>query len=305
MEKDYQLVILGGGPAGLSAGIYAARNKFNTLMIEKAMTGGLAVYADLIENYPGFPDGVNGMDLGQMMLKQAEKFGLKTLMAEVTGLSVRGQQKIITTTEGELTAGAVIIALCSERVHLNVPGETEYVGRGVSYCATCDAAFFRERPVAVVGGGNSAISEALHLAKFASKVSIIHRRDQFRATPVFLDRAKAQPKIELIVNSVVESIDGENEVERLKLKNRVSGNNSFLPVAGVFIAVGQRPNTGFLKGFVPLDANGYIITNENMETAVPGILAAGDIRANSIRQTISAAGDGATAAIYAGRVLEE
>jgi thioredoxin reductase (NADPH) len=305
VDKEYQLIILGGGPAGLSAGIYAARNKINTLLIEKAMIGGLAVYAESIENYPGFPDGVGGMDLGQLMLKQAEQFGLKTLMTEVSNLAVRGQQKVVMTTEGELTAKSVIIALGSERINLNVPGEKEFVGRGVSYCATCDAAFFREKPVAVVGGGNSAVSEALHLAKFASKVSIIHRREQFRATPVFLDRAKAEPKISFITNNLVETIQGSNEVENLQLRSCLNGQMSTLPVSGVFIAIGQRPNTDFLKGLIPLDVNGYIITNEKMETAVPGVLAAGDIRSNSIRQTISAAGDGATAAIYVGRYLGE
>jgi thioredoxin reductase (NADPH) len=305
MENDYQIIILGGGPAGLTAGIYAARNKINTLMIEKAMVGGLAVYAEMIENYPGFPEGVNGLDLGQLMFKQAEKFGLKTLITEVNNLAIRGQQKVVMTTEGELTARAIIIALGSERINLNVPGEKEFIGRGVSYCATCDAAFFREKEVAVVGGGNSAISEALHLARFASKVNIIHRRDQFRATPLFLDKAKAEPRINFITSFVVESIQGNTEVQKLQLKNCRTGELLALPVAGVFIAIGQKPNTGFLKGLVPLDANGYIITNEKMETALAGVLAAGDIRSNSIRQTISAAGDGATAAIYASRYIHE
>ncbi len=305
MENSYQLIILGGGPAGLSAGIYAARNKINTLLIEKAMIGGLAVYAESLENYPGFPDGVSGIELGERMLKQGEKFGLKTLMSEVTSLAVRGKEKVVLTPEGELTARAVIIALGSDRINLNVPGEKEFVGRGVSYCATCDAAFFREKPVAVVGGGNSAISEALHLAKFASQVNVIHRRDQFRATPVFLDKAKAEPRLRLLTPHTVESIQGQTEVEKLELRHCLTGQTSFLSVSGVFIAIGQRPNTGLLKGLVPLDANSYVITNEKMETAVPGILAAGDIRSNSIRQTISAAGDGATAAIYADRYLSE
>ena len=197
MDKEYQLIILGGGPAGLSAGIYAARNKLNVLLIEKTMTGGLAIYAELIENYPGFPDGIGGMELGEKMLKQAEKFGLQTLTAEITGLEIKEHWKMVKTSEGDLTAQAVIIALGSERINLNVPGEKEFVGRGVSYCATCDAAFFKDQPVAVVGGGNSAISEAIHLAKFANKVFIIHRRDQFRATPIFLDKAKSEPKDQL------------------------------------------------------------------------------------------------------------
>ncbi|MDD5702213.1 MAG: thioredoxin-disulfide reductase [Dehalococcoidales bacterium] len=303
MDMDYQLVILGGGPAGLTAGIYAARNKLNALLIEKAMVGGLAVYAELIENYPGFPDGIGGMDLGELMLKQGEKFGLKTLTAEFTGLEIKGDRKVVRTSEGEMTARAVIVALGSERINLDAPGEKEFVGRGVSYCATCDAAFFKGQAVAVVGGGNSAISEAIHLSKFADKVSVIHRRDQWRATPLFVDKAKAEPRIEFILNTVVDAVEGQDKVERLKLNNVVTGEKSSLPVAGVFVAIGQRPNTGMLKDLVPLDAGGYIITNEKMETTVPGLLAAGDIRSNSVRQTITAAGDGATAAVYADRYI--
>jgi thioredoxin reductase (NADPH) len=301
MDKDFQLIILGGGPAGLTAGIYAARNKLNVLMVEKAMVGGLAIYAELIENFPGFPDGIGGIELGDLMLKQAQKFGLKTITAEVTGLDIKGRSKVVKTTEGDLTAKAVIIALGSERINLNVPGEKEYVGRGVSYCATCDAAFFKNLVVAVVGGGNSAISEAIHLTKFASQVNLIHRRDQLRATPLFVDKAKSEPKIKFILSTTVDAVQGDSAVERLQLNDV----KTVLPVSGVFVAIGQRPNTDLVKNSLPLDANGYIITNEKMETSVPGVLAAGDIRSNSIRQTISAAGDGATAAIYADRYLGE
>jgi thioredoxin reductase (NADPH) len=239
------------------------------------------------------------------MHQQAEKFGLKTLMGEIKSISIRDGKKVLDTSEGELTSRAVIIALGSDRINLNVPGEKEFVGRGVSYCATCDAAFFREKPVAVVGGGNSAVSEALHLAKFASKVNIIHRRDQLRATPIFVDKAKADPKISFILSSTVDAIEGDGQVSKLKLNNVVTGKKSDLAVDGVFIAIGQKPNTEFLKGIVPLDANGYIVTNEKMETSVPGVFAAGDIRSNSIRQTIAAAGDGAVAAIYADRYIGE
>jgi thioredoxin reductase (NADPH) len=305
MDNRYQLIILGGGPAGLTAGMYAARNKLNTLLIEKAMVGGLAVYAELIENFPGFPDGISGLDLGQLMFNQAEKFGLKTFIADVQELAVQDDQKVVKTSEGDLTARAVIIALGSERINLGVPGEKEFVGRGVSYCATCDAAFFKDLSVAVVGGGNSAISEAIHLAKYASQVNIIHRRDQLRATPLFVDKARSDPKINFVLNTTVDSIQGEDQVEELQINNVLTGAKSSLPVSGVFIAIGQKPNTDLFKGLLSLDANGYIITNEKMETSVPGIFAAGDIRSNSIRQTITAAGDGATAAIYADRYLGE
>jgi thioredoxin reductase (NADPH) len=303
MDKQYQLIILGGGPAGLAAGIYSARNKLNTLLIEKAMIGGLAIYAELIENYPGFPDGIGGMELGELMLRQAEKFGLKTLTAEVNGLEITDSHQTVKTSDGDLRAKAIIIALGSERINLGVPGEKEYVGRGVSYCATCDAAFFKDKTVAVVGGGNSAISEAIHLAKFASKVNIIHRRNQLRATPMFVDKAKADPKINFVWNTTVDAVEGNTSVEKLRLNDVVTGRKSVLPVSGVFVAIGQRPNTDLVKGIVSLDASGYIITNEKMETSVRGVLAAGDIRSNSIRQTISAAGDGATAAVYADRYI--
>jgi thioredoxin reductase (NADPH) len=305
METDFQLIILGGGPGGLSAGIYAARNRLNTLLIEKSMFGGLAIYADLLENYPGFPDGIGGMELGQLMLKQAEKFGLKTLTTEITGLETKDNWKIIKTGEGSFKAKSVIIALGSERINLNVPGEKEFVGRGVSYCATCDAAFFKQKPVVVVGGGNSAISEALHLARFASNVTIIHRRDQFRASPISLEKARSEPKINFLTNTVIETIEGQENVETLHLSNTLSGEKSSLPVSGVFVSIGQKPNTDLFKGIVNLDANGYIVTNEKMETSLAGIFAVGDIRSNSIRQCISAAGDGATAAIYASRYIGE
>ena len=304
MTKEYQLIIMGGGPAGLSAGLYAARDKLNVALVEKNITGGLANNAELIENYPGFPDGISGFELGEKMLQQAEKFGMQTLMAEIRALEIKEHWKVVKTSEGDLTAQAVIIALGSERINLNVPGEKEFIGRGVSYCATCDAAFFKDQPVAVVGGGNAAVSEALHLAKFANKVFIIHRRYQFRATPIFLDKAKSNPKITFITGTTVNSIEGNNIVQNLHVTNVMTKEKSTLSVAGVFISIGQKPNTDFLKGIVPMDANGYIITNEKMETAVPGLLAAGDIRSSSIRQTISAAGDGATAAIYAYRYIE-
>jgi thioredoxin reductase (NADPH) len=304
MTEHFDLIILGGGPAGLSAGLYAARNKTKTLMIEKSMIGGLAVYAELLENYPGFPDGISGMDLGQLMHTQAEKFGLKTLMAEISALNLKDNPKVVTTSEGEFTAKAVIVALGSDRINMNVPGEKEFVGRGVSYCATCDAAFYRGKPVAVVGGGDSAISEALHLTKFASKVSVIHRRDKWRATPVFVDKALANPKMEFILNTTIDSVQGGDKVETLNLNNVKSGAKSELKVDGIFVAIGQSPNTQLVKGVLSLDTGGYIITNEKMETSLPGVLAAGDIRSNSIRQVISAAGDGATAAIYADKYIE-
>ncbi len=305
MDNEYQLIILGGGPAGLTAGIYAARNKLNTLLVEKAMAGGLITMAEWVENYPGFPDGISGLDLAEQMQKQAEKFGLKQVTAEVNGLKIENGRKLVKTSEGDFRTKAVIVACGSDRINLNVPGEKQFTGRGVSYCATCDAAFFRDQPVAVVGGGNSAVSEAIHLTKFASQVTIIHRRDQLRAARIVEEKARSEPKIKFLWNTTVNAVLGNEKVEKLELNNVATGQKTTLAVSGVFVSIGQKPNTDFLKGVVTLDANGYVITNEKMETSVPGILAAGDIRSNSIRQTISAAGDGATAAVYADRFISE
>jgi len=305
MNREYEVIIIGGGPAGLTAGLYMARDRRDSLLIEKGMIGGLIAIADWIENYPGFPEGISGFELGELMQKQVKKFELKTVCAEVTGIELKGKQKVIRTTEGDFTAKAVIIAGGSELSKLGVPGEEEFIGKGVSYCATCDAAFFNGQPVAVVGGGDAAISEALHLAKFASKVVVIHRRDQLRATRILQEKAFSESKMEFLWNTTVEAIEGKDLVSSLKLRQVKTREESNLGVGGVFIAVGFKPNTDYLKDILPLDADGCIITNERMETEIPGILAAGDIRSNSVRQVIAAAGDGATAAIYADKFLSE
>lgn len=304
-NKGYDVIIIGGGPAGLSAGIYTARSRLKSLLIEKELIGGKIVNAGLVENYPGFPQGINGYELTQLMHQQATRFGLETVTGEVTALDVSAKQKIVKTSEGDFTARAIILAGGSKEQTLGVPGEQEFTGRGVSYCATCDAALFAELPVAVVGGSNAALYDALQAAKFASSVVVIHRRQELRATRIVQEQAFAEPRIKFLWNTVVESIDGEDTVKSLKLRNVVTGEKSSQQVAGVFVAIGFNPNTAYLKGLLPLDEAGYVITNEKMETSVPGILAAGDIRSNSIRQVISAAGDGATAAIYAERYLTE
>ncbi|MFH1382370.1 MAG: thioredoxin-disulfide reductase [Chloroflexota bacterium] len=301
----YDVVIIGGGPAGLTAGLYASRDRLDTLLLEKAFVGGQIVNAEHVENFPGFPEGISGLELGQRLQQQAEKYGLKVLTGEAIGLELRGKEKAIKTTEGEFLTRVVIIAGGSERQKLGVPGEDKFVGRGVSYCATCDAAFFRDQTVAVAGGGDAAISEALHLTKFATKVSVIHRRHELRASRILQERAFAEPKIDFIWDTVVESIDGKDFVEGLGLNNVVTKEKSTLPVAGIFVSIGFKPITGYLKGIVPLDAIGQVITNEKMETEIPGIFAAGDIRHNSSRQAITAAGDGATAAMNAEKFLAE
>jgi thioredoxin reductase (NADPH) len=304
-KKEYDVIIIGGGPAGLSAGIYTSRARLNSLLIERGLVGGRITDAELVENYPGFAQGISGTELGQLMQQQAAKYGLNIITAEVTGIEIKTKKKVVRTTEGKFNAKAVIIASGSERGKLDIPGERELTGKGVSYCATCDAPFFKQKPVAVVGGGNAAISEALHLAKFASKVIVIHRRDRLRATRIMEEKARAEPKIEFLWDTVVTKIDGKDTVKQLSLRQVKTGEEFTLDVGGVFVAVGLKPSTDFLKGALPLDKAGYIITNDRMETKVPGIFAAGDLRQHSPQQAITAAGDGATAAVFVEKFLSQ
>ncbi len=305
MNKEYEVVIIGGGPAGLTDGLYTSRAKLNSLLIEKGVVGGQIVDAEQVENYPGFPEGISGLELGQLIHRQATKYGLKTIIAEVTGVEPQQKQIVVKTTEGNFIAKAVIIASGSERRKLGIPGEEEFTGKGVSYCATCDAAFFKGLPVAVVGGGNAAITEALHLTRFASRVTVIHRRNQLRANGIMREKALSEPKIEFLWDTVAEEIEGENSVTRLKLRQVKTEEKSTLDIAGVFISVGLKPSTDYLRGVVSLDNGGYVITNDKMETEIPGIFAAGDIRRNSARQAITGAGDGATAAFYAEKFITQ
>ncbi len=301
--KKYDVIIIGGGPAGLCAGVYAARARLKNILIERGAVGGQILNTEWVENYPGFPDGVSGLDLTAAMHKQAEKFGLETLLADVTGVKLTGKQKTVETSGGSFAAKAVIIAIGLERQKLGVPGEAEYAGKGVSYCATCDGAFFRDKPVVVVGGGNVAITEALELTKFASKITVIHRRDELRATKILQERALAEPKIKILWDSVVDEITGDTFVEKVKVSNVKTKKKSTLNVAGVFMGVGFKANTDFLKGALELDKNNSIVTDAQMATSVRGVFAAGDIRSGSVRQVIAATGDGAVAAINADRYI--
>ncbi len=299
MAKKYQLIIVGGGPAGLTAGLYGARAGLKVLLIEKEVIGGQIANADWVDNYPGFPKGISGFELVQLIQQQAMNHGLETMSGEVTGLTSGYGNNMVITTEGDFIAQAVIIAGGLQFRKLEVPGESEFMGKGVSYCATCDGPLFRDKTVAVIGGGDTAVIDALSLSKFASLVKVVHRRNQLRAGKVLQRKAQADPKIEFIWDSVVTEVKGEKKVTDLVLKNTQNGTISLLAVDGVFVAIGLIPNTEYLRGVLPLDEWGYIITTELMETTVPGIFAAGDIRHNSVKQAIAAAGDGAVAALSA------
>ncbi|HHY47857.1 MAG TPA: thioredoxin-disulfide reductase [Firmicutes bacterium] len=325
-KEIYDLVIIGGGPAGLAAAIYGGRANLRTVLLERAATGGLAATTFRIENYPGFPEGVGGPELTQMMEEQAKAFGSEIMFGEVRGIEAQGntgagaagrQEAESTPVVGEASAGpfmidstsgpilgrAVIVATGTEPARLGVPGEQELRGRGVSYCATCDGAFFRNKHVVVVGGGDSAIEEAIFLTRFADKVTVVHRRDALRATKILQKRAFENPKITFAWNSIVTAINGRDRVESVRLKDTKNGSERELPADGVFIYVGTRPNTEFLKGFIPLSAQGYIVTDERMRTQVPGVFAAGDVRQKTLRQVVTAVSDGAIAAVEAEKLL--
>ena len=294
-QADYEVIIIGGGPAGLTAGLYTARAGLKTLLIERGVFGGQMFNAPMVENYPGFPEGIPGAELGVLMHKQAAKYGLKTIAAEVTGLKTGKTHKIMTS-GGDFEAGAVIIAAGSEYKKLGVPGEETLTGHGVSYCATCDGFFFREREVAVVGGGDAAITDAMELAQHASKVYVIHRRDELRAGEVLGKRAKAHSRIKFIWDTIVEEIVGGEVVKALKLRNVKTKKTSTIEVEGIFVAVGLKPNSQEFADILKLTKSGHISTDEKMATSVPGIFAAGDVRQTSARQIATAVGDGATAA---------
>ena len=304
MAKEYDIVIIGGGPAGLAAGLYAARARRSTLIIEKNVTGGQIALTAEIENYPGI-DTINGFDLGQAMQKQAEKYGAEMAYTNVTSIEPQEGRHVIHTEEGDFLAKALIITAGADYNKLDIPGEERLTGYGVSYCATCDAAFFKDMEVAVVGCGDAALDEGLFVTRYASKVDVIHRRDQLRASAVLQERAFANKKMKFVWDTVVESIDGEKEVESLHTRNLKTGEVKDLPVSAVFIFIGQTPNSSFLDGLVKMDKGGHIIVNEWMETNVPGIFAAGDVRNNSARQVVTSAGDGATAAIRADHYISE
>jgi len=305
-NTDYQLIILGGGPAGLTAGLYAARDRMQVVLVEKGVVGGQVLVTDWIDNYPGFPEGISGFDLIEKMAAQAKRFELETKNANVVKVELtETKKKLILESGEELTCQALIICTGARPNKLGIPGEQELTGKGVSFCATCDGPFFRDQEILVVGGGDTAVQEADFLTKFASKVTVIHRRDELRATKVLQERAFANEKIEFLWNSNVVAIEGEKEVERVRIRNN-NGEESEMAASGVFILIGTIPNNEIL----PLeqlgsDEFGFVITDDDMRTKVGGVMAAGDIRSKTVRQVVNATGEGAVAAIAAEHFLNK
>lgn len=301
------IIIIGSGPAGYTAAIYTARAGLKPLLIAGEVTaGGALMNTTEVENFPGFPQGIQGPDLMANMLSQVERFGCEIIYEDALEVSLEGAQKTVVTSEGQYSARRVILAMGSEYRKLNVPGEAELSGRGVSYCATCDGFFFKDQHLAVVGGGDSAMEEALFLTNFAKKVTVIHRRYQLRASKIMSERAQANPKIEFAWNSEVEKINGDSKVESITLKSTVDGATSNLDATAVFVAIGHNPRSQILKGQVKLDSAGYVIVAEpGTATNLKGVFACGDLVDHTYRQAITAAGSGCRAALDAERSLAD
>lgn len=301
---NFDIIILGGGPAGLSAGIYAARSNATTAILDISMLGGQPSNYLELENYPGFPI-IGGFDLMEKFEEHADKFGVEKFpMQEIQKIDLHSNPKVIKTLDGTFHAKTVIIACGAQAKKLGVQGELEFIGRGVSYCAVCDGAFYKDKTVTVVGGGNAAVEEAMYLTKFASKVYIVHRRDSLRADKIVQERAFANPKIEFIWDSKVNEIKGENVVTTVVIENIKTGEITDLSTDGVFPYIGFTPNVDGLTGQIQQDSNGFIITDNTMQTSQEGVFAAGDVRNTPLRQVITATADGAISAVYASKYLE-
>ena len=301
----YDIVIIGGGPAGLTAGLYNARARMNVVLLEKLAPGGQVLTTDWVENYPGFPDGISGFELMDRMKGQAEKFGLEIRSEEVARLEFRDDRKLVVTNRETYETQALILACGASWKKLDVEGERNLTGRGVSYCATCDGPFYRDQPVAVIGGGDTAVEESLFLTRFASKIYHVHRRDELRAVKLLQERAMAEEKIEFVWDTVPLRILGADGVEGIELRNVKTGETSLREVQGVFIFIGTLPNTELVQGLVTLDDAGFVITDDQMETSVPGVFAAGDMRSKTFRQISTAVGEGAAAAYGAEKYVED
>lgn len=299
MEKIYDVIIVGGGPGGYTAALYATRAGLSTLVLEKLSSGGQMAQTTQIDNYPGFHQGIDGYELGERMQAGAERFGAQTVLAEVLSMELSRCPKQVQTSEGTFQGKTVILATGAGHRHLDVPGEERLTGRGVAYCAACDGMFYRGKTVAVVGGGNSAVADALVLSRIAQKVILIHRRDSLRATKIYHDQLKNTKNVTFRWNSTVEQVLGQDKVTGLELRDVQTGQLSQLEVDGVFISVGRNPVTELFRGQIDLDGSGYIVAGEDTKTSLPGVFAVGDVRTKALRQVITAASDGAVAAHFA------
>jgi len=302
---EVKVLVLGSGPAGLSAALYAARAELHPVVLTGMEIGGQAAVTHIIENYPGFPEGVGGQEMAELFQKQAERFGAKFEFDSATEVDISERPFRVKSYNAEYLAETLIITTGAHPNHLNIPGEKELTGRGVSYCGTCDGWFFKEKDVVVVGGGDSALEEGIFLTRYAKSVTIIHRRDQLRAGAILQTRAKKNPKIKFIWDTIVTEVVGEEAVQAVRLKNKKTGEESELPTDGVFIFIGYTPNTKLYDGQLELDEEGYLVTNQLMETNVPGVFAAGEVNDPHFRQVITSAGMGAAAAIQATRFIEK
>jgi thioredoxin reductase (NADPH) len=299
-----RVLVLGSGPAGLSAALYAARAELAPVVLTGTQLGGQAALTFTIENYPGFPEGVGGAQLGELFQKQAEHFGATVEFDTAHEVDLSQRPYKVVTDNREYAADTLVVTTGASPVHLNVSGETELTGRGVSYCATCDGWFFKDRKVVVVGGGDSALEEALFITRYASSVTIIHRREEFRAGAILQKRAKEHPKIDFILNTVVTEVIGSEKLEAVRLKNVITNEETIFETDGLFIFIGHTPNTEIFKGKLEMSDLGYIVVNDKMETSVPGVYAAGEVADPHFRQVVTSAGMGAAAAIQATRFLE-
>lgn len=299
MNKIYDIIIIGGGPAGYTAALYASRAGFDTLVIERMSTGGQMALTDMIDNYPGFEEGVDGITLGMKMQASAERFGAKSEFAEVTDVMLEESPKRVITTSGELLARAVIIATGANPRQLGVKNEDAFLGRGVHYCAHCDGRFYKGKTVMVIGGGNSAASDALYLSRLASKVYLVHRRDSLRATKIYHEPLMKAENIEFLWNSTVSEIVADKRVSGAVLKNTKDGSEKMVDVDGIFVSIGRKPATEIFQGKLALDENGYVIADETTKTDIDGVYAVGDVRTKELRQVVTAVADGAVAVHFA------
>lgn len=304
MATQCDILIIGAGGAGLTAALYASRANLSTIVLEKLTPGGQIALTDIVENYPGFPDGITGGEISMKMEEQAKRYGAVVQFEEAKTITKNGSGFKVQTSKSVIEAGAVIIATGAFYRQIGVPGEKELIGKGVSYCAVCDGAFFKNKEIVVVGGGDSAMQEGLFLTRFVNKLTVVHRRDTLRASAILQERAKQNPKIKFIWDSVVEKVNGSGKVEGVQIKNLKTNQSEDFKTNGLFVFIGQDPATKFLQGVVDMDDHGYVITKNGLETSVPGIFACGEVRAGAVKQLISACGEGCEAALAAQAYVE-